>query len=130
MDDEALRRLLTSDEHEQVVSVSHRAARAARWAPIPNELAPELREALVGQGVKRLYSHQREAFDLLNEGEHVVVATNTASGKSLCFTLPTLDSYLKDDTSRALYLYPTKALAQDQARKLSALRLRGGGPAL
>jgi DEAD/DEAH box helicase domain-containing protein len=130
MDDDALRRLLTSDEHEQVVSVSHQAARAARWAPMPKALAPELREALVGQGVERLYTHQREAFDLLREGAHVVVATGTASGKSLCFTLPTLDSFLSDETSRALYLYPTKALAQDQARKLSALRLRGVTPAI
>jgi DEAD/DEAH box helicase domain-containing protein len=130
MDDEALRRLLTSDAHEQVVSVSHRAARAARWAPLPNELAPELREALAGQGVERLYSHQREAFDLLSDGAHVVVATSTASGKSLCFTLPTLDSFIKDETSRALYLYPTKALAQDQARKVIALRLRGVTPAI
>jgi len=120
---DALRALFTDGTHEQVVYVTHLAARAADWAPLPDSLAPAVRAALVAAGFEKLYSHQRSAYDLLAAGQNVVVATGTASGKSLCFTLPTLDTFAKDETSRALYLYPTKALAQDQARRLATLRL-------
>ncbi|HJW75054.1 MAG TPA: DEAD/DEAH box helicase, partial [Thermoleophilia bacterium] len=126
----AVRSLFFDGSHEQVVYVTHRAARPARATPLPSELAPELRAALVAQGVQRLFSHQRSAYDLLSEGRNVVVATGTASGKSLCFAVPTLDAFVKDEASRALYLYPTKALAQDQARRLSAFKLRGSVAAI
>jgi DEAD/DEAH box helicase domain-containing protein len=126
----AVRSLFFDGSHEQVVYVTHTSARAARSAPLPSELAPALRAALVAQGVEHLYSHQRSAYDLLAEGRNVVVATGTASGKSLCFAVPALDAFAKDPTSRALYLYPTKALAQDQARRLSALHLRGSVAAI
>jgi len=89
-----------------------------------------VRAALAVQGVERLYSHQRRTYELLEAGHNVVVATGTASGKSLCFALPTVDACAKDPATRALYLYPTKALAQDQARKLSALRLPSAVPAV
>ncbi len=121
----AVSSLFFDGSHEQVVYVTHQAARRARTTPLPDALAQELRAALVAQGAERLYSHQRSAYDLLTEDQHVVVATGTASGKSLCFSVPTLDAFAHDASSRALYLYPTKALAQDQARHLSSLKLRG-----
>ncbi|HOT23231.1 MAG TPA: DEAD/DEAH box helicase [Thermoleophilia bacterium] len=119
---ERLRALFTSGDHEQVVAVAHEAARSARYAPLPGGLHPGVASALAAAGVERLWSHQRETYDLLAEGRNVVVATGTASGKSLCFVIPTLDAAARDPQARALYLYPTKALAQDQARNLAALR--------
>jgi DEAD/DEAH box helicase domain-containing protein len=80
-----------------------------------------VREALARQGIEELYTHQAEAWDAAQRGEHVVVTTGTASGKTLAFNLPVLDELARDPKSRALYLYPTKALAQDQARSLGEL---------
>lgn len=94
-------------------------ARQPRFLPLPGELHPSLTEALLQSGITRLYSHQARAWDCLQSGEHPVIVTGTASGKTLCFDLPVLDHLLKDPQARALYLYPTKALAQDQ---LSAIR--------
>ena len=125
-----LRALFLDGAHEQVAAVSHQAARGGRFEPLPDALHPQVRAALAVQGVERLYSHQRRTYELLEAGHNVVVATGTASGKSLCFALPTVDACAKDPATRALYLYPTKALAQDQARKLSALRLPSAVPAV
>src|SRR5919109_1807122 len=86
-------------------------------------LAPELAAALPATGIEALYSHQLDALEAATEG-NAIVTSGTASGKSLSFNLPVLDQLVKDDGQRALYLYPTKALAQDQARKLSELGLR------
>jgi DEAD/DEAH box helicase domain-containing protein len=83
-------------------------------APIPEEIAARLRE----QGVERLYSHQAQALDRIRAGENVVVVTGTASGKSLCYNLPILEAVRKDRRVRALFLFPTKALAQDQLKVL------------
>ena len=102
-------------------------ARAAQTVQIPGWLAPELNAALLGSGIAALYSHQLEALEAAREG-NVVVTSGTASGKSLSFNLPVLDELARDDRRRALYLYPTKALAQDQARKLSELGLRPAAP--
>src|SRR5262249_25594400 len=79
--------------------------------------------ALAGQGISSLYAHQTEAWAAAGRGEHVVVTTGTASGKSLAFNLPVLHALAAEPRLRALYLYPTKALAQDQARALAALRV-------
>jgi DEAD/DEAH box helicase domain-containing protein len=89
-----------------------------RVAPLPDELHPGLREALPFDG---LYEHQRQAWDVAARGEHLILATGTASGKSLAFNLPVLDAIAREPKERALYLYPTKALAQDQARALGEL---------
>jgi DEAD/DEAH box helicase domain-containing protein len=115
---------LTDGSHEQAVFVTHRAARAARSAPLPEGLAAPLAAALEAAGLHELYTHQREAFDLLAGGANVVISTGTASGKSLCFMLPVLQALADDPQARALFLYPTKALAQDQARQIAALRPR------
>ena len=95
----------------------------------PPELHPELGAAISKEGIKHLYSHQREAYELVRAGENVVVATATASGKSLCYKIPAFENALRSPASRALLLYPTKALAQDQLGKIRAFKLRGVHPA-
>ncbi|MEK6326823.1 MAG: DEAD/DEAH box helicase [Actinomycetota bacterium] len=106
----------------RLVAESFEAAAAADRAGLPAALAPELAAALPASGIETLYSHQLEALEAAGGG-NAIVTSGTASGKSLCFNLPVLDRLVRDDGHRALYLYPTKALAQDQARKLSALGL-------
>ena len=91
----------------------------------PPRLHPELARALSHEGVKRLYSHQRSAYELVRDGENVVVATATASGKSLCYKIPAFENVLESAANRAVFLYPTKALAQDQLGKLRGFDLRG-----
>ncbi len=98
------------------------APRTRSPSPYPSTLHPELREALARTGVEALYAHQADALASAYEG-HTIVTTGTASGKSLAFNLPVLDTLADDRSARALYLYPTKALAQDQARALHALKL-------
>ena len=95
--------------------------RPAQLAPIPKSLDPALGDALRLAGIEALYSHQVEALEAAARG-NVVITSGTASGKSLSFNLPVLDAIARDPKRRALYLYPTKALAQDQARKLFELR--------
>src|SRR5437588_12616678 len=99
------------------------AAREARPAPLPDSLQPAVRDALAGRGIGELYAHQAEAYEAASRGGNVIVTTGTASGKTLAFNLPVLDALAREPKTRALYLYPTKALAQDQARSLTALRV-------
>jgi DEAD/DEAH box helicase domain-containing protein len=94
---------------------------AGRYAEFPAELDARLVDVLKKRGVDRLYSHQAQAVDLARRGRSVVVPTPTASGKTLCYNLPVLDSILRDDRSRALYLFPTKALSQDQMHEVHDL---------
>jgi DEAD/DEAH box helicase domain-containing protein len=96
-------------------------AREAELAPLPGDLRPELAEALAARGIQRLYSHQAEAYGHVRAGRHLVVVTPTASGKTLCYNLPVLQRLLERPASRALYVFPTKALAQDQLAELGAL---------
>ena len=115
---------------ERLVHETRRRPQAAATAPLPDDLHPAVRDALEGAaGIRSLYVHQAEAWERSADGP-VVVTTGTASGKSLCFNLPTLDVLHRDRHARALYLYPTKALAQDQARALHALGLPGIRPAI
>lgn len=93
----------------------------AIYAPFPEKLHPSLIEALSQKGIGKLYSHQRIAFDLAQQKKSYTAVTPTASGKSLCYHLPVLQSILENDASRALYLFPTKALAQDQLADLHEL---------
>jgi DEAD/DEAH box helicase domain-containing protein len=97
-------------------------ARSPRLTLVPGELSPAVTDALAKAGIQELYSHQSQALYDAFEGP-TIVTTGTASGKSLCFQLPTLQVLTADRTARALYLYPTKALAQDQARSLHAFGL-------
>ena len=95
--------------------------RSARTAPLPDWLDPRLAAALRGRGIDQLYTHQAAAVDAARRGENVVVATATASGKSLAYTLPVLQRLLERPDARALYLFPTKALAHDQEAETAAL---------
>ena len=90
-----------------------------RYAPTPVGLHPRLRALLMGRGIERLYSHQARAVEHALGGANVVVVTPTASGKTLCYQLPVLDRLLREPASRAIYLFPTKALAQDQLQGLN-----------
>ena len=114
---------------ERLVHESRRRSHSAATEPLPDDLHPAVRDALEASGVGSLYVHQAEAWERSADGP-VIVTTGTASGKSLCFNLPTLDVLHRDRHARALYLYPTKALAQDQARALHALGLAGIRPAI
>jgi DEAD/DEAH box helicase domain-containing protein len=102
--------------------------REATLVKLP-DLHPELYEALHKMGASRLYSHQLEAYERVRAGENVVVATATASGKSLCYKIPAFQNALDRASRRAIFLYPTKALAQDQLGKIKAFGLRGVHPA-
>jgi DEAD/DEAH box helicase domain-containing protein len=117
-------------EGEEVAYVGNEPARAPRFAPIPDELDPKVRAALDAAGIDQLFTHQADAWDAAARGEHLVVATGTASGKTLAFNLPVLDSLAREPKGRALYLYPTKALAQDQVRSLNELKPPGIKPAI
>ncbi len=101
----------------------------AHTTPIPDELDPRLHDALARAGISSLYLHQRDALTSAF-AQTTIVTTGTASGKSLCFQLPTLETLITDPLARALYLYPTKALAQDQARSLHAFGLPQLRPAI
>lgn len=93
----------------------------ARYADFPQDLDPRLVDVLKKRGVDRLYSHQKEAVDLALGGASFVVPTPTASGKTLCYNLPVLDSILRNPHARALYLFPTKALSQDQMHEVHGM---------
>src|SRR5580704_4342539 len=101
---------------------------AASYAPIPANLPEGLARALAQRGVARLYSHQARAIQAALGGRHFVLATPTASGKSLCFHLPVLAALAREPDARAIYLYPTKALARDQEAGLRDLMRAGGTP--
>jgi DEAD/DEAH box helicase domain-containing protein len=108
---------------EEVAHVAEEPARAARTVPLPDGLHAKVRAALDAQGIDRLYDHQAEAWEAASRGGHLIVTTGTASGKTLAFNLPVLDAIAREPKTRVLYLYPTKALAQDQARSLGQYRL-------
>jgi DEAD/DEAH box helicase domain-containing protein len=112
---------------EELAYRGEEPARAPRMSPIPVELDPRVREAI---GVSELYVHQRDAWDAAARGEHLVITTGTASGKTLAFNLPVLDDLVRTPKHRVLYLYPTKALAQDQFRTLTALGVPKLRPAI
>lgn len=101
-------------------------ARPAQWVDLPDSLHPALAKALRQHGITRLYTHQAEAITKVAEGKNVVVVTPTASGKTLCYNIPVLQRVISDPDARALYLFPTKALSQDQVVELhDVVRLLG-----
>jgi DEAD/DEAH box helicase domain-containing protein len=104
-----------------VLHHAHMPARPADFVPMPDWLDPGLTAGLARRGVTALYRHQAEAMEAVRAGDDVVVVTPTASGKSLCYLVPTLQALVDDPTARALYLFPTKALGQDQVTELGEL---------
>ena len=109
------------DDDPHVTAVKRLPAQAARYAPFPDSLDSRLQAALRARGIDQLYTHQAEAIAHVGAGRHVVTVTPTASGKTLCYNAPVLDAILKNPSARALYLFPTKALAQDQLAELHQL---------
>jgi DEAD/DEAH box helicase domain-containing protein len=101
-------------------------AREAEFAPFPEWLDQRIRTGLASRGIAELYTHQAAAIEAVHAGEDVVVVTPTASGKTLCYALPVLQAITEDAASRALFLFPTKALGQDQVAELSALTKAAG----
>ena len=109
---------------EVLTAVRHYPAREAQWADFPAWLNADLRAAYNAKGIRQLYTHQAAAAEAVHAGKNVVIVTPTASGKTLCYNLPVLDAILADTDTRALYLFPTKALAQDQLAELYDLNQR------
>src|SRR4029450_13830758 len=108
-------------EGEELAHLELIPARQAVLAPLPDDLHPRVRDALAAQGIESLYEHHAEAWGAARRGEHFVVTTGPASGKTLAFNLPVLDARAREPKRRALYLYPTKALAHARVRSLASL---------
>ena len=119
--------LLVGDE---LAYLGSEPAREARSAPLPPDIPAAVRGPLEARGIDSLYVHQAETWEAAARGEHVVVTTGTASGKTLAFNLPVLAALAREPKLRALHLYPAKALAQDQIRSLSELRVKRVRPAI
>ncbi|MFD1678196.1 DEAD/DEAH box helicase [Alicyclobacillus fodiniaquatilis] len=106
---------------QQVAAWRVREARPGRFRALPDSLHRNVVEALHSRGITQLYSHQEAAWQAAHEGRDVMVVTPTASGKTLCYNMPILNAICEDSSTRALYIFPTKALAQDQVAELNAL---------
>src|SRR5215470_17930236 len=113
--------LISASTGRCITASRHFPARPAVLASFPASLDPRIAEALRARGIEQLYSHQARAWELVEQGKNVVVVTPTASGKTLCYNLPALQSLIERPDARILYLFPTKALAQDQLAELEAL---------
>src|SRR6202451_3501301 len=103
-----------ADPDSPVRAIRRQPPKPGVFADFPEALAPSLKQSLVSRGIRQLYSHQAEAFEHAAGGRNVVVVTPTASGKTLCYNLPVLQRLIEDPGARAMYLFPTKALAEDQ----------------
>ena len=110
---------------EELAYLGREPAREPKTVAIPDDVPEAVREALAADGIDALYAHQAEVWQAAQRGEHVIVTTGTASGKTLAFNLPVLAALADSTKNRTLYLYPTKALAQDQVRGLAHLGLKG-----
>src|ERR1700730_18081501 len=106
--------------------IRRQPARPGEYVEVPEAVHPLLRRTLAEGALARLYTHQADAFELSAAGKHVVVVTPTASGKTLCYNLPVLDTILRNPTARAMYLFPTKALAEDQLHEFQSTVDRSG----
>jgi DEAD/DEAH box helicase domain-containing protein len=115
---------LRDHDGEILTAVRHFPARAAQWAQFPAWVHPDLRAAYNAKSIDRLYSHQAAAAEAAHEGENIVIVTPTASGKTLCYNLPVINAILENSDTRAMYLFPTKALAQDQLAEIHDLNQR------
>jgi len=106
--------------NQQIVHIESISNREAQYGELHESLDESLQDALAQLGISQLYTHQVSAIEALRDGKHVVIETGTASGKTLCYILPTLETFLNEPHATALYLFPTKALAQDQLRVVRA----------
>jgi DEAD/DEAH box helicase domain-containing protein len=115
---------LRDRDGEILTAVRHFPARAAQWAQFPAWVQADLRFAYNAKGIERLYTHQAAAAEAAHEGKNIVIVTPTASGKTLCYNLPVINAILENSDTRAIYLFPTKALAQDQLAEIHDLNQR------
>ena len=116
------------EDDSPIRAIHHQPAAEGAFAEFPAALDGRLRAALERRGIAKLYCHQAEAFERIQAGGNAVVVTPTASGKTLCYNLPVLDRLLREPEARAMYLFPTKALAEDQLDELqTALDEMGAG---
>ncbi|MDH4208550.1 MAG: DEAD/DEAH box helicase, partial [Anaerolineae bacterium] len=111
----------TTELREHVTAWKVTEATAGSFVDFPSSVDPRLVDVLRQRGIERLFTHQREAIEAVHKGKNVVVVTPTASGKTLCYNIPILNSLLENPESRAIYLFPTKALSQDQLDELHGL---------
>ena len=109
------------DYRQQIVHIERIPHQGAIFGKLDNPLHPSLQACLESLGISALYSHQAKALNAILAGRNVIIATPSASGKTLCYHLATLDALLHDKNSRALYIFPTKALAQDQLRSVKQI---------
>ncbi len=116
------------DDESCIRAVRHQPAKPAKFGPFPSQLNPSLQSALAARGIENLYSHQCQSVENALNGKNTVVVTPTASGKTLCYNLPVIDAILADPSARAIFLFPTKALAEDQRLELQRLNDAIGGP--
>src|SRR5579863_3899585 len=112
---------LARDADGPIRAIRRTPARPAEYADFREDLNPKLREVLVHRGIERLYTHQAEACERIRSGFNAVIVTPTASGKTLCYNLPVLNRLIAEPGARAMYLFPTKALAEDQLDELYGL---------
>ncbi|GIU79098.1 MAG: helicase [Bryobacteraceae bacterium] len=128
--DAAIARLASwmQEPNSPVRAIRHQPAQPGRFEDIPEEVAPEVRRVLVERGIRQLYSHQAASYRALKSGANLAVVTPTASGKTLCYNLAVLDRLSHDPEARAIYLFPTKALAEDQLHEFhSTVEAMGAG---
>ncbi len=105
-------------KNDSITAIKHIPAQEGQYKEYPPDVHPDLVDSFKNKGFAKLYTHQHQSRELLEEGKNVVVVTPTASGKTLCYNLPVLDTILKTPSARAIYLFPTKALSQDQRAEL------------
>jgi DEAD/DEAH box helicase domain-containing protein len=118
---------ISTKPESPVRSIRHLPAREGQYSELPAKLDERIRQALRGRGIERLYSHQAASFEAVNAGRNAVIVTPTASGKTLCYNLPVLNRILSDPGARSLYLFPTKALAEDQLNEMHGMVEQMGG---
>ena len=116
-----LERMAAADVDGPIRAIRRTPARAAEYGEFPVDLNPKLRKVLAAKGIERPYTHQSDAYGRLDAGENVVIVTPTASGKTLCYNLPVLNHLTANPGARAMYLFPTKALSEDQLEELHSL---------
>lgn len=112
---------IRDDFKENIITWKTIEAKEAKTVPLPDDLHPALRESLFRKGIEKLYTHQKSAYENITSGRSIVAVTPTASGKTLCYNLPVLQKILDNPNSRALYMFPTKALAQDQKSEINEI---------
>jgi len=118
--DEIIKELKSSPDYEgQIIFIKRIEKREAKYGNLSNHLPKKLEELLLDFGIKRLYTHQAEAVNRIRKGENLVIVTSTASGKTLCYNIPIIENLISNPDDKALYIFPTKALAQDQLKNLN-----------